>query len=200
MGDQIVHIVDDDDYFLDSIKELIESRGLNTRTYSDGPSFLESYDASSGCLVLDVRMPFMNGLQLQQKLKKMNKVLPIIFITGYGDVETAVEAMKQGAVDFIQKPYQEQSLLDSINAALKLDSLNRMSSTEEIGFTDRLSTLTAREHEVMNMLCESNSNKEIARILGISPRTVEVHRRHLMKKLDIKTVQELIDLKKLMES
>lgn len=193
MNEQIVHIVDDDHAVLDSLRELTESVGLKSKTYESASCFLEqSSEAESGCLVLDLRMPKISGLELQKKLKESGNTLPIVFMTAYGDVSVAVEAMKEGAVDFVQKPYHEQSLLDSINTALKKDRLNRSSNASNEDFRQKLSLLTARQAEVMELLASSMSNKEIARKLGISPRTVEVHRQHVMKKLGLKTVSDLV--------
>lgn len=194
MNKQIVHIIDDDYAILNAIKALVKSEGLKARTYSSAFNFLESYDASPGCLVVDLRMPKMNGIELQKKLKKIGDTLPIIFLTGYGDVSIAVEAMKAGAVDFIQKPYVEQNLLESIFSALKVDRDNRNLLSGNNNAAEKISSLTAREHEIMNMLAKSQTNKEIARILDISSRTVEVHRRNIMTKLDIKSVLELSKL------
>jgi len=186
-----VHIVDDDHVVLNAIKALIKSVGLKARTYNSAVDFLKTYDASSGCLVVDLRMPKMNGIELQERLNKSGVSLPVIFLTGYGDVPVAVEAMKAGAVDFIEKPYIEQFFLESVHAALKLDRVNRSSSSEKNNVAEKISSLTAREHEIMNMLAKGQTNKEIARSLDISPRTVEVHRRNIMTKLEIKSVSEL---------
>ena len=189
-----MHVVDDDHAVLGAIKALLESEGLQSRTYPSAFNFLESYDASAGCLVVDLRMPEMTGLELQEKFKKVGGALPVIFLTGYGDVDVAVEAMKAGAIDFIQKPYEEKNLLDSIYAALKQDRVTRSLCLDSKQIEKNVSTLTERETEIMNMLLKSLSNKEIARTLDISPRTVEVHRRNIMKKLGIKSVAELIML------
>ncbi|MCK4744244.1 MAG: response regulator transcription factor [Sulfuriflexus sp.] len=192
MSEKIVYIVDDEPKVLDLIKELTDSAGLNSEAYSNPLEFIESCSPShKGCLVLDMKMPEMNGLELQKEMNKKGCMLPIIFITGYGNVAMAVEAMKAGAIDFLEKPYSGESLLESIHCAF--DSYKKsMRSTFVDGSTDnRISTLTPRENEVMKMLADSMSNKAIARMLDISPRTVEVHRQHIMKKLNIKSVLEL---------
>jgi len=190
MLEQIVHIIDDDSAELNAVKSLVESAGLKSKTYTDACDFLEVYDASAGCLVVDLHMPKMDGLELQKELKVKGSKLPVIFLTGYGEVCVAVEAMKAGAVDFIQKPYLERILLESVRSALHLNKKNR-TSIKGSGTNEKMASLTVRENEVMEMLRKGKSNKEVARVLDISPRTVEVHRRNIMVKLNIKSVAEL---------
>ena len=190
MHEQRVYIVDDDEAVLDAIKELVESVGLEAETYSDARSFLKADDGErAGCLVLDLRMAKMGGLALQQRLKELNAELPIVFITGHGDVETAVTAMMAGAVDFIQKPYHEQSLIDSINKALEIDAQKRPAAENR---RESLSRLTDRERQVMRLLLNGGRTKSIARELDISPRTVDVHRQRILHKCGVNTVAELI--------
>jgi len=188
-----VFVVDDDDAVRDSITELAESVGLKTEGYASALSFLEVFDPGRpGCLVLDVRMADMSGLLLQQRLNEMESNLPVIVITGHGDVPMAVEAMRSGALDFIQKPYREQALLDSINNALVKNAGDRRSASAVDSFQSRLSALTEREIEVFNCLQRGESSKEIARKLTISPRTVEAHRHNLLQKLEVSSVKELL--------
>jgi len=192
MSKQTVYIVDDDRSSLDLIKYITTSAGFQAETFSNPLEFIEYHQPShQGCIILDVKMPEMDGLELQQELNNKGLTLPIIFISGYGDVNIAVQTMKAGAVDFLEKPYEETSLLGSIQFAFKKNKENHSSVLTEDSMGKRLASLTPREHEVMCMLAKSLTNKEIARLLNISPRTVEVHRQHVMKKLKIKSVLEL---------
>ena len=193
MTEQTVYIVDDDEAVRDSIKELVESVNLNAKTFENAQLFLDTYTTdTTGCLVLDIRMARMSGLVLQERLNEMGANLPIIFITGHGDVDMAVEALKTGAVDFIQKPYHEQNLLDSINDALELDARNRYKNQQSDAMAQHNAELTTREREVMDLLLRGQTNKLIARNLDISPRTVEVHRQHILQKYDVKSVTQLM--------
>jgi two-component system response regulator DctR len=193
MEEQAVFVVDDDAAVRDSIAELVESVGLQAECYASAPAFLEGFEPErTGCLVLDVRMAEMSGLELQKKLKALGARLSVIVLTGHGDVPMAVEAMKAGAVDFLQKPYREQALLDSINAALSMNGKGRPSSVAEDNFGQNLTALTEREKEVLELLRAGKTSKEIARALAISPRTAEAHRRNLLRKLGIGSVRELI--------
>jgi len=195
MIEQTVLVVDDDDAVRDSIKELVESVGLKAQTFASAQSFLESYTTDqAGCLVLDVRMARMSGLTLQAKLKEMGSDLPIIFITGHGDIDMAVQVMKVGAVDLIQKPYHEQNLLDSINDALEIDVEKRRTSRKQDALEKQIASLTEREREVMDLLAGGHTNKAVAEQLGISPRTVEVHRHRVLEKCEVKSVPQLIRL------
>lgn len=195
MIEQTVLVVDDDDAVRDSIKELVESVGLKAQTFASAQSFLESYTTDqAGCLVLDVRMARMSGLTLQAMLKEMGADLPIIFITGHGDIDMAVQVMKVGAVDLIQKPYHEQNLLDSINDALEIDVEKRRASRKQGALEKQIASLTEREREVMDLLAGGHTNKAVAEQLGISPRTVEVHRQRVLEKCEVKSVPQLIRL------
>jgi FixJ family two-component response regulator len=190
-----VFVVDDDDAVRDSIAELVESVGLRAEGYASAPAFLEAYQPERpGCLVLDVRMAEMSGLSLQQKLKALGARIPIIMLTGHGDVPMAVEALKAGAVDFLQKPYREQALLDSINAALAVDAAERRSGSAADSFAQHVSTLTAREKEVLEHMLAGKTSKEIARALEISPRTAEAHRRNLLRKFGAGSAVELMSM------
>jgi FixJ family two-component response regulator len=193
MQEPTVFIVDDDAAVRDSIQELVESVGLRAESYSSGQAFLASYQPQrSGCLVLDVRMAGMSGLVLQEKLNELGARIPVIIITGHGDVPMAVHALKAGAVDFVQKPYRHQLLLDSINNALTMDTIARRSLDETQNHDRQLATLTKREQEVLDKLLAGNISKQIARELGISTRTVEAHRQNLLRKLGIGSVKELM--------
>lgn len=189
MEQQTVFIIDDDAAVRDSIQELVESVGLRAQSYASGQAFLDDFQPQrAGCLVLDVRMAGMSGLQLQQKLNERGAGIPVIIITGHGDVPMAVRALQAGAADFIQKPYRDQLLLDSINKALAADVASRRSAAG----MDKLAMLSKREREVFDKLLEGGSSKHIARDLGVSPRTVEAHRRSLLHKLEFGSVKELM--------
>ncbi len=195
MIEQTVYIIDDDEAVLDSIKELVESVNLNAEIFERADLFLDSFTTDkAGCLVLDIRMARMSGLVLQERLNEMGATLPVIFITGHGDVDMAVEALKSGAVDFIQKPYHDQNLLDSINDALELDNRNRNLSQNKETMGKCIEKLTKREHQVMDLLSQGHSNKMIGEKLDISPRTVEVHRQHILQKCKVKSVTQLMYL------
>jgi FixJ family two-component response regulator len=192
---QTVFVVDDDDAVRDSIAELVESVGLRAEGYASALAFLETFQPERpGCLVLDVRMAEMSGLVLQQKLKALGARIPIIMLTGHGDVPMAVEALKAGAVEFLQKPYRDQALLDSINAALAADAAERRSSSAADSFAQHVSTLTAREKEVLEHMLAGRTSKEIARALEISPRTAEAHRRNLLHKFGAGSAVELVSM------
>lgn len=185
---KIVFVVDDDEAVLDSIKELVESVGLVAQTYTSPKAFLESFRVeSSGCLVLDIRMAEMSGLDVQKELTARQAKIPVIFITGHGDVPMAVQALKNGAADFIQKPYRDQDLLDSINTALA-----HSEAAIDGDLDRRLSKLTSRELEVYEKLLDGSSSKKIARDLDVSPRTIDAHRHNLLHKLGFDSVKELI--------
>ncbi|MDH3451366.1 MAG: LuxR C-terminal-related transcriptional regulator, partial [Gammaproteobacteria bacterium] len=142
--------------------------------------------------VLDVRMAHMSGIALQRRLNELGCRLPIVFVSGHGDIDTAVSAVKMGAVDFIQKPYHEHGLLDSINEALTLGAVQTSNNEQSTTMESRIASLTAREREVMQLLLQGLTNKHVARSLNISPRTVEVHRRHVLEKCGVKSVTELL--------
>jgi RNA polymerase sigma factor (sigma-70 family) len=190
---QTVFVVDDDAAVRDSIAELVESIGLQAEGYASALAFLEAFQLERrGCLVLDVRMAAMSGLVLLERLKELGARIPVIVLTGHGDVPMAIQAMKSGAVDFVQKPYREQALLDTINAALAEDAAARRSFSAGDDLEQRLTGLTDREREVLKQTLSGSTSKEIARELGVSPRTVEVHRQKLLRKLGIGTVKELM--------
>lgn len=193
MEEQWVFIVDDDAAVRDSIVELVESVGMQPKTYSSAAEFLEAFRPECrGCLVLDVRMAEMSGLELQQRLNELGASLPVIMLTGHADIPMAIQAMKAGAVDFLQKPYRDQSLLDSINSALTKDAVARRACSKTNDLEQYLATLTEREREVLVHMLEGNTSKVIARALEISPRTVEAHRHNLMQKLKVGSITELM--------
>ncbi len=190
--EHIVHIVDDDPSVCDSLTVLMESVGLQSRVYNSANEFLDNYDKMGGCLLLDVRMPGMDGMELQQELKKRHIHLPIILLTAYADVPLAVRAMRTGAIDFIEKPFDPEGLLHSIHQCL--DNYSNLALTP-ITLEDaqaRLSCLSKREHEVLNLLVEGKLSKVIADQLNISPRTVEGHRARIMSKLEARSLPEVI--------
>lgn len=192
-GEPTVFIVDDDDAVRDSLEDLVDSVGLKAEIFASAQEFLAAYDPlRAGCLVLDIRMPGMSGLELQEKLGERQAVLPIIFITGHGDIPMAVEAMRRGAVDFIQKPFRDQDLLDRINSALAQGVGRREDMQEQRAIEERIHSLTRRERQVMEMVVEGKANKVIAIDLGLSQRTVEVHRANVMEKMRTKTLADLV--------
>jgi two-component system response regulator DctR len=190
-----VFIVDDDEAVRDSIAELVSSVGLHACTFASAQQFLDAFDRERpGCLVLDVRMAKMSGPALQEKLGAQGATIPIVFISGHGDIAVAVKTIKAAAVDFVQKPYRDQHLLDSINEALQRDAERRQAAGVRNGFTERQATLTEREREVMTLAVKGLSSKVTAQALGISYRTVELHRSHILDKLGVRSVTELMRL------
>ncbi len=197
---QTIYIVDDDEAVLDALALLLDTVGLNCQTFASAMQFLAAYDGvSGGCLVLDIRMPGMSGLELQEKLIEEHVLLPIIFITGHGDIPMAVEAMRNGAHDFIRKPFREQELLDRINEALAMESGIRHQQYERAAILMKLQDLTEREREVFQRITAGEANKVIAIELEISDRTVEVHRAHVMKKMAAKSLAQLVRMKLIAE-
>lgn len=189
----IIYLVDDDEAVRDSLGLLFESVGLEHEAYASALEFLEHYDAQRhSCLVADIRMPGLSGLELQQRLNEQRAEIPIIFITGHGDVPMAVAAMKSGAADFIQKPFRDQDLIDRLHKALALDRDRRAARAAEDEIRKRISLLTPREHEVMQRVVRGQANKVIAMDLGVSQRTVELHRARVMRKLKMRSVAELV--------
>jgi two-component system, LuxR family, response regulator FixJ len=189
----IVFVVDDDRAMRESLRWLLESVGLTVRTYSTAADFLREYEPSQpGCLVLDVRMPGMSGLDLQADLVRRGAGLPTIVVTGHAEVPMAVRAVKAGAVDFIEKPFSDQLLLDRVRQALEIDRLEREVRRRREEARRRLESLTTREREVLALVAAGKANKEIAADLGLSPKTVEVHRSHVMSKMAVDSLAELI--------
>lgn len=195
-NEQTVFIVDDDEGVRDGLSLLLATVGQDCELYESACDFLDAYDPSShGCLVLDIRMPRMTGLDLQRRLIEMDAKLPIVFITGHGDVPMAVEAMRRGAVDFIRKPFRENDLLDRINEALNLDDDIQKKQASRQELAEHLGALSEREWQVFERVADGEMNKVIAADLGISERTVEVHRGQVMKKLGVKTLAQLVRVK-----
>lgn len=193
---QTVFIVDDDEGVRDGLSLLLDSINQPCEVFESAFDFLASCDPDrGGCLVLDIRMPRMTGLDLQEKLNDQGYSLPIIFITGHGDIPMAVEAMRRGALDFIRKPFREQDLLDRINEALNFDTDARQKLKDQKALADKVSSLTAREREVFHRVADGEMNKVIAQELNISERTVEVHRSQVMKKLGVRTLAQLVRIK-----
>jgi len=190
---QTVYVVEDDEAVRDSLELLLKSDGKPVKTYESANAFLKDYsDKMAGCIVLDIRMPGMDGMELQKKLNEKHSILPIIFVTGHGDVPMAVDAMKEGAVDFIQKPYREEALLEKIEAALEQDLEQRKTLDEKQEIIRRIKSLTPREHEIMDRMIAGQANKVIAIELEISQRTVEIHRSRVMHKMGTHSLAHLV--------
>jgi FixJ family two-component response regulator len=188
-----VFIVDDDEAVRSSMRFLIRSVGLQAQMYASAPEFLSAYDQRHpGCLLLDVRMPGMSGLELQQELNRRGATIPVVFITGHGDVAMAVEAMQQGAFDFLQKPFREQDMLDRVQRALARDAESRSRLAARAEIQTRLATLTPREIEVLQLITHGKANKVVGAELGVSQRTVEIHRAHVMEKMHASSLAELV--------
>ena len=194
-----VFIVDDDEAVRDSVAMLLESVDREVALFESADEFLNGYQGERGVLVLDIRMPGMNGLQLQKELVNRDVSIPIVFITGHGDIPMAVEAMRFGAVDFLRKPFRDQELLDSIDRALAQEQGRWDSQVRQRHAVELASYLTPREKEVFELVCAGHANKVIAMDLGISERTVEIHRHQVMQKMDVRSLPELVRLKLLIE-
>ncbi|AVR89518.1 response regulator transcription factor [Thauera aromatica] len=191
--DQIVHIVDDDDALRDSLAWMLEANGYRVAVHESAESFLQaSNPGMTGCIVLDVRMPGMSGLELFEELGRRRCNLPVVFITGHGDVPMAVSALKKGAVDFIEKPFGERDMLRLIEQCLQLERENRGKRLQEADTARRLEHLTQREREVLDLIIVGKLNKQIADVLGISIKTVEVHRARVMEKMGAHSLAELV--------
>lgn len=188
-----VCVVDDDEAVLRSIRVLLESVGLTVVTFPSPIAFLESADLSSiGCLVLDIRMPGMSGVDLHSLLVTRGFTTPVVFITGHGDVRTAVRAVKAGAIDFIEKPFRDQELLDCIQKALLKDNERQSDLDESLVAMERIKTLTTREREVLDLVITGQPSKAIARELHVSPKTVDFHRARLLEKMHARSVLDLV--------
>jgi two-component system response regulator FixJ len=191
--DNIVCIVDDDEAVRDSLLILLETMGFAAQAFASGLAFLDACETlAAGCALLDVRMPKMSGLEVQDRLQTILPNLPVIILTGHGDVTMAVQAMRAGAVDFIEKPFEEEALLTSVNYALSL--ADRAQRKNEITETVRqgIARLTPREQEVFELLVVGHTSEVIARALDCSPRTVEIHRARVMKKMEASSVAQLV--------
>ncbi len=193
MREPTVYVVDDDQAVRDSLGLLLRSMGLKARLFESGQAFLDAFDREwCGCLVLDIRMPGMSGMELHQQLRDIHNTLPVIFVTGHGDVPMAVEAMHNGAFDFIQKPFRDQELLDRINQALSWDAEHRSEEDLRRQVQERFTTLTPREREVMEWVVRGLANKVIAMDLELSQRTVEIHRARVMEKMHARSLADLV--------
>ena len=192
MSNAVVHLIDDDEHVRRALAFLLGTAGFAVKMYDSASTFLEKYEeAASGCVVTDVRMPGIDGLQLLQKMRERGARVPVIVITGHADVALAVEAMKAGAVDFIEKPFPDEVLVDAINDAFRRrEQVNLIGDSELV--RTKLASLSQREREVLNGLIAGHPNKTIAFDLGLSPRTVEVHRANVMTKMGASSLSELV--------
>jgi two-component system response regulator FixJ len=189
----LVHVVDDDEAVRDSLSLLLESAGLTVRTYDSATTFLTALpNLAAGCVLTDVRMPGLDGLELQRRLTQLGVRLPVIVMTGHGDVPIAVAALKAGASDFIEKPFDDVQLLAAISSALAASQRKLDEASAVAQITARIASLTPREREVLDRLVAGQPNKMIAYDLGSSPRTVEVHRARVMEKMGVRSLPELV--------
>ena len=191
----VIYVVDDDNSICTALRRLLHSMELVVETFNSASEFLADWDPTTpGCLILDIRMPLASGLDLQEELVKRNAILPVVIITGHGDVPLAIRAMKNGAVDFLTKPFDDQQLLDAINRALERDRMLRRQRSQYADALSRFSALTARQRQVLDLLILGLTNKEIAFRLGISEKTVKVHRQQVMEKTGTMSLAELVVL------
>ena len=190
-----IHIIDDDPSMLKYLSELVHTINYKSKTYSSANDFLDLYNNDGlGCLVLDLRLPGISGLDLHQQLPQNNIDLPVIMISGFGDISTAVRAMKSGVLDFLEKPFKGQDLLDRIHNAINQHKIIREKNSSQDKAQERIDSLTKREKEVMELVVEGQLNKNIAKQLGISVKTVEVHRASVMDKMAVSSVADLVRL------
>ena len=191
----VVFVVDDDPAMRDALRWLIESVGLAVSSHPTAQHFLDSYESGQpGCVLLDVRMPGMSGLELQQELAVRNLGLPVIIVTAYADVPMAVRALRRGAIDFIEKPFSHQLVLDRIRQAIESDRRRRREEAQRVQLAARTALLTRREREVMELVVAGKANKQIAWELGLSAKTIEAHRSHVMEKMGVDSVADLVRL------
>lgn len=194
-ADPVVYVVDDDEKVRKALAWLLASVGLESKGFASARDFLGQVTAARpSCVLLDLRMPQMGGLELQERLTARGLDIPIIFVTGYGDVPTAVRAMRAGAIDFIEKPFSDQTLIECVQQAMSRSIEQHKAREEQAGLSARMDRLTQREHEVMELVIEGLPNKRIAVQLGLSERTVEIHRAHVMEKLEVDSVAKLVCL------
>lgn len=192
-NEAVVHVIDDDDAVRDSLSFLLKTARIPVRTYESAIDFLDNLsEVADGCIVTDIRMPEVDGIELLRRLKARNLTLPVIVITGHGDVPLAVEAMKIGAMDFLEKPFEDETLLASVRSALDRSSKDSARELERSVIVERLSGLTARERQVLEGLVAGHANKNIAFQLGISPRTVEIYRANVMTKMEAGSLSDLV--------
>jgi FixJ family two-component response regulator len=189
----VVMVVDDDAGVRNAMRSLLKSVGITSTLFASAQEFLDAYQPSQrGCLVLDIRMPGMSGMELQQQLNIRGAVIPVIFMSGHADIPMAVEAMQHGAFDFLQKPFRDQDLLDRIQRAIVRDTELRQSLGEHARIKAHLESLTPREREVLNLMTQGKQNKVVGQELGVSPRTIEIHRARVMEKMGAHSVAELV--------
>lgn len=189
----MVHVIDDDEASRQSLEFLLKTAGIEVRSHPSAVIFLDlDLDVRAGCVVTDVRMPGMSGLDLLRRLRELNKSVPVIVMTGHGDVPLAVEAMKMGAVDFLEKPFDDEALLASVRMALQQQEGSRQRDSERAVIEGRLASLSNRERDVLTGLVGGRANKQIAYDLGISPRTVEIHRARVMEKMQARSLSALV--------
>jgi FixJ family two-component response regulator len=192
---ETVFLVDDDASVLKGLRRLLAAAGLEVAAFESPQQFLESFDpGAAGCLVLDLAMPGLNGMELQQELAARGSILPIVFLTGHGDVPTSVQAMKRGAADFLTKPVDEKDLLAAIRNAFEKGRALRMAQAENAEIGRRLATLTPREREVLEHIVAGKRNKQVAGELGTVEKTVKVHRARVMEKMQARSLAELVRL------
>lgn len=189
-----VFIIDDDADFRESVQWLLESTRHTIKSYASAQEFLDTYDQRPGCLLLDVRMPEINGLALQQIMQERDIRLPVIILTGHGDVPMAVSAMKNGALDFLEKPFDDDVLLKLVDKGMQEAEQRFSEQSQELELREFYDTLSRREREVMELVVAGNSNREIAETLGISPKTVEVHRSRVMSKMRAENLAQLVQM------
>jgi len=189
-----VFVVDDDASVRKSLVRLLKSAGYHTESFGSADEFLDhwKHKPSPGCLLLDIQMPGLDGLQLQQKLQATTHGIPIIFITGHGDIPLSVTAMKAGAVDFFSKPFNDEKLLKAVREAIQRDRQERTEGAERAAVTQRFETLTPREREVMALVVQGLLNKQVAFALGASEKTIKIHRRRVMEKMKVPSVADLV--------
>ena len=193
--DAVVMIVDDDAAVRDSLAVLLSTAGLEVETYASGEEFLDAWDpVKTGCLVLDIRMPGISGLDLLERLNASRSRIPVVIITGHGDVKIAVKAMKLGAVDFIEKPFKYEVIIGSIRDALQREEQDRDREVQVASYLECLALLTERERQIYDFMVQGDPNKVIAAKLDISPRTVEIHRAHVMEKLQVRNLSQLVKM------
>lgn len=194
-SDDIVHVIDDDEAVRESLEFLLRSAKVQVRTYASAMAFLEtSSGLKSGCIITDVRMPGIDGIELLRRLRQQDVQVPVIVVTGHGDVPLAVEAMKIGAADFLEKPFDDDVLLASVRSALSRHERVNQQDAERVAIQQRLAALSNRERQVLEGLITGYPNKTIAYDLGISPRTVEIYRANVMTKMEAKSLSELVRL------
>lgn len=190
-----IFIIDDDAAVRDSLAVLLSTTGLKVETYGSGEAFLDAWNPmQTGCILLDIRMPGISGLELLERLNASKNHIPVVIITGHGDVKIAVKAMKLGAVDFIEKPFKYEVIIGSIHDALQREEQDRTRELQLNSYLERLALLTERERQIYDYLVQGDPNKVIAAKLEISPRTVEIHRAHVMEKLQVRNLSQLVKL------